>query len=493
MKPICLIIPPSPFLLDERVFLTLGILRVAACLELAGRKVEMLDLSGIVNFPDAISDHCTASTAEIYGITATTPQMPAAMKVVEVIREKRPGARIILGGPHVTLVNAALKKERKAGIQGRATRAFETLLNTFDVLVCGDGEDAIFPALEADPPKVVDADDPKSAMFLTNERLNELPWPARHLVDVDSYKYLIESHKSQSIVGQLGCSMNCHFCGGRSSPMLRRIRNRSSENIVREILHLHDTYGITGVQFFDDELNISKQMVELMNAIADAQKVRGKEFRLRGFIKSELFTEEQAAAMYRAGFRWMLVGFESGSDRILININKKASKADNTRCMNIARKHGLKVKALMSIGHPGETEQTVADTRDWLLEVKPDDFDCTIITTYPGTGYYDNAVQLGDDKIIWTFTHEKTKDRLHSYEIDFTQISGFYKGRVGDYVSYVFTDTLTPERLVKLRDDLEAEVRAKLGIPFNQSAAAIQYEHSVGMGQMPPFILKSTP
>ncbi len=491
-QPICLVIPPSPFLLDQRVFLTLGILRVAACLERDGHKVEVLDLSGIENFQDAVADYIAATTASLVGITATTPQMPATMRVVETIRKHKLDAKVLLGGPHVTLVNAALKKERKVGFHGRATTAFALLLETFDILLCGDGEDAIFAALQPDAPKVIDVDDPKSSMFLTNERLNELPWPARHLVDVSSYHYSIESLPATSLVAQNGCPMACNFCGGRESPMLRRIRMRSSQNVVNEILHLHDTYGFTGFNFFDDELNINRQMVELMDMIAQAQHVRGKEFRLRGFIKAELFTEEHAVALYRAGFRWILVGFESGSERILVNINKKASRQDNTDCLNLARKHGLKVKALMSIGHPGESEETVAETRDWLLEVKPDDFDCSIISCYPGTGYYDWARQLHDDKSIWTFTHTKTQDRLHSYEVDFTKVSDFYKGRLGEYVSYVFTDHLTADRFPALRDGLENEVREKLKIPFNPSAASIQYEHSMGMGKLPPFILKSS-
>src|SRR5450755_4765578 len=106
MNPICLIIPPSIFLLDERVFMTLGLLRVAAVLERAGIPVEVLDLSGIENYREAAQYHASQSKATIFGLTSTTPQMPAATFIAEAIRQTRPQARLILGGPHPTLVYA---------------------------------------------------------------------------------------------------------------------------------------------------------------------------------------------------------------------------------------------------------------------------------------------------------------------------------------------------------------------------------------------------
>src|SRR5256714_7357192 len=109
--PICLVIAPSGFLLDERVFMSLGILRVAAVLEQRGIPVEVLDLSGIENYEDVVRLHAKNSTAAQYGITATTPQMPAAVKVATAIKEVRPDALTILGGPHATLVSAAVKRE----------------------------------------------------------------------------------------------------------------------------------------------------------------------------------------------------------------------------------------------------------------------------------------------------------------------------------------------------------------------------------------------
>ena len=477
---ICLVIPPSVFLLDERVFMTLGILRVAAVLEMAGYPVEVLDLSGVSNYCEAASDHACDSRADVFGFTATTPQLPASIEIANAIRKTRPNSRLILGGPHVTMVNAA----RRTG-SPRAGRSFTRLLESFDVLVAGDGERAIFEALESST-ALVDADNPRSTLFLNNASLTELPLPARHLVDVESYHYSIEGVKATSVIAQLGCPFGCGFCGGRSSPTFRKIRMRSIESIIAELDHLYTVYGFTGFMFYDDELNVNPQMTSLMQAIKNLQSYLCVDFKLRGFIKAELFTNEQAAAMYGAGFRWILTGFESGSPRILRNIEKRATREDNMRCVEIARRNGLKVKALMSLGHPGESPETIAETREWLLETRPDDFDATIITTYPGTPYYDQASEVSDG--IWRY--EVHGDALYSLEVDYAKVADYYKGDPNDgYVSYVYTDHLSRTELVSRRNALEKELRERLGIPFNPSVPAQRYEHS--MGQLPSHILKT--
>ena len=240
MQSTCLIIPPSVFLLDERVFMTLGILKVAAVLEQAGIAVEVLDLSGVENFEDVVRAHAAVSAATTYGVTATTPQMPAAARVGEAIRSVRPAARLILGGPHVTLVHAAARLEHKRGVAGRAAGALTNLHGLFDVLVTGDGERAIFEALGDHAKTLIDGDDPGTTLFLRNADLSELPFPARHLVDVSSYHYTVDGTRALSIIAQLGCPFGCGFCGGRMSPSLRRIRMRTSEHVVQEMIHLHE-------------------------------------------------------------------------------------------------------------------------------------------------------------------------------------------------------------------------------------------------------------
>lgn len=489
---ITLIIPPSPFLLDERVFVSLGILRVASALERFNYEVHLLDLSGVSNFEVALQSYLTKTRDEIFGLTATTPQLPSAFKIAQLIRQTRPNARLILGGPHVTLTMAAVRLEKKLGrtLFGRASKAGQKLTDMFDVLVAGDGELAILRAVQPDSPKILDGDDNRGDLFLTDKVYEALPAPARHLVDLRSYKYTVEGFPATSLIAQLGCPFNCGFCGGRNSKSLRVVRTRSEKSIVDEVEFLHREYGYTGFMFYDDELNVSKSMVQLMNQLADLQDRLGVEFRLRGFVKAELFNDEQAKAMYRAGFRWLLCGFEAADPRILTNIQKRATLDDNTRAVEIAKRRNLKVKALMSIGHPGESESSARAVQKWLVDVGADDFDCTIITTYPGTPYYDFAVPRGDD--VWVYTQPQTGDRLYAYDVDFTVTADYYKGDPnGGYRSFVFTDYLSSEQLVQVRDQIERETRTILGIPFNPSRASVRFEHSMGQG-LPDFILRAS-
>src|SRR3989338_5585496 len=498
---ICLITPPSGFLMDERVFPNLGILKVASSLlARPGIRVDKIDCSGVVNYPDVISDYCLNGCPDAFGITATTPQLPAVSKILKIIKNLKPSAKTILGGPHVTLVNAARKREEGRNIKGRASRAFESLSGMADVLVAGDGEEAIFLALQPNAPNLIDADNPGDlSLWLTNQKLEELPFPARQLLDLSSYRYSIDGISATSLIAQLGCPYPCGFCGGRESPAFRRVRTRSSDHVVAEIIYLHENYGYQAFMLYDDELNVNPNILELMRKLREAQDNLRVEFRLRGFIKANLFKDEQADAMYQAGFRWILVGFESGSPRILTNINKRSTLEENTRCVEIARRHNLKVKALMSLGHPGESAETIRQTEDWLLRIKPDDFDATIITEFPGTPYYDYSEPVPGQPGTWVYTYirtgERTGDRLFSQEIDYGEIANYYKGNPFEtegYRAYVWTDFLSAEEFVAHRNDLEFRVRSSLKIPFPSSNAAQRYEHSMGQMSFPANILRSS-
>lgn len=447
---VCLINPPSSFLLDERVFPPLGVLRVASSLERRGVEVEVVDLSGREPLMPNVK-------ADAYGITATSAQMPAAM----LLRRQIDG-KVILGGAHATMAAAA---SRRGSERGKAL--LSRLLDEFDCVVAGDGEDAIVAAL--DGTGLIDADDTKSPLYVKDQ--DGLAPPARHLIDFDSYHYEIDGKRATSVVTQLGCPFGCGFCGGRYSSFYRRVRVRTVAAIMAEITELHARYGIEGFMFLDDELNVSPQMTALMRELQKYQSERGVQFAMRGFVKASLFTTAQANAMSDAGFKEILMGFESGHDRILRNI-QKGSVGDNTRAIETAHHSGLRVKALMSLGHPGESSETIRATRDWLMDVGPDDFDATVITTYPGTPYWDDAVRNGAH---WTYT-AKGGDRLHMEDTDYEGDTSYYKGVPGEYRAHVHTDFLTSAEIVSARDALEKEVRDTLSISWPGTAI----EHSMG-------------
>lgn len=491
-KNILYIISRSSWLLDERVFPWLGILKVAAAFEQQGYSSTVLDFSGVTNWQEILREFALNNKKQFAFIahTATTPNIPEVVTVVEELKKYFPNTKQVLGGTHATSMNAATKNEKKRGVlNGRAQQSIDKLLTIFDMLVCGDGEMTLSSILSTEK-GIIDADDRKSSMFLSDEQFTTLPEPNRTLIDIESYKYFIDGHKATSVVAQLGCPYGCQFCGMRLSPSMRLIRNRSVDSIIKEIKGLYETYGFTGFMFYDDELNVSKSMIELMNRLTDLQMELGVTFGLRGFLKSEITTEEQMIALKRASFTWLLCGFESGNDRILKNIEKKATKEDNTRFIELAKKHGLKTKALMSLGHPGESLETINDTKEWLLKVQPEDFDATVITTFGSSPYYDLATHLYDD--VYVYTHAKSGDKLYQKSIDFTKEAGFYKGSELNYRSYVWTDYITAEQLVEERNKLEFEVREKLNIPFNSSSAAKAYECSMGQANIPDWILRST-
>jgi radical SAM superfamily enzyme YgiQ (UPF0313 family) len=500
MRPngaVCFITPPSIFLLDERVYPALGILKVAASAERLGYIVEHLDLNGVENFAEAVREHSLRTGADVFAITATTPQMPAVEKIRATLRKSRPDARLILGGPHPTVTTAAERKERKRGLQGgRASRALAQLMESFDMVVAGDGELAIGYVLDSlrigDAPRLVDSDDPRSRFFLSSSDFQDSPWPARHLIDMSSYHFKIDGKPVSSIVSQLGCPFNCQFCCGRDSGMLRRVRLRAASSVISEMRHMIESFGLQGFMFFDDELNVNPDVLGLLRGIRDLSRELGVELACRGFVKAELLTSEQADAMREAGFRVVLSGFESGNERVLRNIEKRATLVDNTRAIETLHASGIQVKALMSLGHAGESEETIRDTVDWLLATKPEDFDVTLITAYPGSPYYDDATPVDYptdlDLPVWKYSIHG--DALYSYELDYAQVADYYKGCSGAYQAYVFTDHLTTGDLVRMRDWVEEKVRNELRIRFHQSAPSLKFESS--MGQLPSYIFRQS-
>ena len=134
-------------------------------------------------------------------------------------------------------------------------------------------------------------------------------------------------------------------------------------------------------------------------------------------------------------------------------MNKGCTVKQNTECFRIARKSGLKVKALMSIGHPGETMDTINESIKWLKKVKPDETDITIISIYPGSNYFNKSIKISENLLKY---ENQDGDKLYIRDIDFLKDANFYKSKNDSYISFVHTDNLSENDIIKCRDKIES-------------------------------------
>lgn len=440
-----LINPPSHFLMNEKVFPSLGLLKIGASLEKYNYDVSCIDLAGVYEWETILKKELIG--VNYVGITSVTPQIPEVVKICKYIKNNF-NTKIIIGGPHVTMSYSSIKNG-----SDRAKENFNQLSKFVDKIVIGYGELAIIAALNSNE-KIIDSEVDDNLKF-TNKVYEDIPIPSRHLIDLESYKYEIDNQKSTSLICQLGCPYGCSFCGGRLSDTYRKIKTRPIETVIDEIDMLIKKYNYRGFMFYDDEINVSSNSFNIfLETLIKYQKDNQINLSLRGFTRSDLITDKQASLMSKAGFKWLLVGFESGSNRILQNMNKKTTVEQNSEVFNIAKRNNLKVKALMSIGHPGESEETINETKNWVLKVKPDETDFTIITLYPGSPYYDQSVF--ENK--WIFT-SKLGDKLYSDDADFINEEFYYKSKEDNYFCHVYTDYLSKEKIIHLRNLLEKEIR----------------------------------
>jgi anaerobic magnesium-protoporphyrin IX monomethyl ester cyclase len=438
---LCIINPPSAFLTNERVFPPLGILRLSTYLEQQNINVKIYDMISTFKY-DEISKFIIDNNIDVIGITAVSPQLPNVIEIAKYIKRKFPKIKLIMGGPHITMAYSSLK------YSNRIKESFDFLHKLFDVLVIGYGEYAMLDAIKFDK-KIIDAEEDKYK--LTDKLYEDLPYAKRDFIDIDSYHYYIDDKRATSLIGQLGCPFKCAFCGGRHSPTYNKGVTRSHKHIIDEIDFLVTKYDYRGFMFYDDEINLKREAFnKLLHGLIDYQNEKGIELFFRGFSRSDLLTDEQAALMYEAGFRWLLLGFESGSDRILKNMNKHTTIEKNTRAVEIAKNHNLKVKALMSIGHAGESYESIEETKQWLKSIEPDETDVTVLTLYPGTDYFDKAVQDGDK---WVYT-APSGDKLYSNDISFLNDKTYYKSKENENSCYVWTEFLSSKEILKCQESL---------------------------------------
>ena len=134
--------------------------------------------------------------------------------------------------------------------------------------------------------------------------------------------------------------------------------------------------------------------------------------------RSDHGDEEVIDLMAEAGCEGVFLGVESGSDTVLEVMNKTARRADYLKAIRHFGRVGIGTHANLIVGFPGETEQTVNETRDLLAEAQPDFFRAQLWYADPITPIWDRREELGIQGSMFNWSHRTMDARTATGIVD---------------------------------------------------------------------------
>lgn len=248
--------------------------------------------------------------------------------------------------------------------------------------------------------------------FIKN--IDELPHPARHLIDMEKYIRIgrppnpfSRKERVERIFTSRGCPFNCCFCAG--SRYWGNIRMRSVDNVIEEMRILKNEYNIQEIQFSDDNMTVNKKRV------IDLFKRMKEEFDFAwctpsGVLMSTL-DEEMIKAMAESGCYQLTLSPESGSQRVLDEIihGKPINLKTVKPIVALCHKYGIDTHSNFIVGLPGETREELMQTFDFAKEVGFDSAAFFIAVPYAGTELYETCKARG-----WLKEDTTTADFKHA-------------------------------------------------------------------------------
>ncbi len=260
------------------------------------------------------------------------------------------------------------------------------------------------------------------------ENLDELPFPARHLINNEIYRRP-DNNKIQAVIRvSRGCPHHCFFC--LATPTYgRKVRMRSAENIIAEISECINKYKIKNFIFWSDTFNYDREWtVNLCDKIIKS----GLKITWSANTRADTADEKMAKLMYKAGCRLVSIGSESGSQFILDKIGKNITLNDIRDTVKAFKKAHIKIYNYFVLGLPWEDEQTAQDTIDFAIELDTDFVSFYTATPLPGTRYYNYAVkELHED--VENYDNAYYKPILKTYSLSKERVMEIHKKAVKAY------------------------------------------------------------
>lgn len=396
MKIMLLNAPPLKTLgVTGQIYPPLGVLYLASYAREKRKDLDISACDGYKEERETLVRRITKFNPKVLGVSFTTQAATGAYRLINEVKAANPGIFIVAGGAHPTIVPEDLFEQ--TGV---------------DMVVTGEGEVTFHEILEKIDGDEKDLDSTLGTVVKRNgkirknpirpfiEDLDTIPFPARDLIDLKKYPgymYKRFSHDTD-IVSARGCPFNCVYC---SNPIWKQqkpwYRLRSPKNVVDEMEHIIEAYGIR--EFFDqtDEFNGNKQWAM---DLCDEILKRKLDIAWKAQMRVDNIDEALAEKLKKSGFWMGLFGLESANQRTLTGIRKKQTIEQMDKALDIMKKNGLRCFGLFMAFNVWEENgklcfegrddslRTLAYLKGLLKDKKLHLFGWSMTTPYPGSELY---------------------------------------------------------------------------------------------------------
>ncbi len=339
---------------------------ISAILKREGHEVAYLDcrtLSGWDDFRRRIH----SMDFDLALVSMATVDFDPAIRIARIVKEKSRDIKVMVGGPHPTLATA------------------ETIaVPEFDYIFTHEAELTLPGLLNRYPdiPRVNRGEMPVD--------LDALPFVDRELAPDGETPWFSGLEKPYfSITASRGCLYQCTFCQPAERIVFgNKVRRRSVGNILDELEFLGRRHGMRSFMIHDDCFTQYHSWAEEF-CIKKMERGLVQPFACQTRSDIVCRKPELLEKLSKAGLRWVLIGFESGSDRVLKQLKKGSTVAQNLEAGRICKRLGVKIFANYMFGIPGETKEEMLLTARMIREIDPELRSVAVFTPAPGSELYE--------------------------------------------------------------------------------------------------------
>ncbi len=378
----------------------LGLASIAAVLEQAGYKVRIIDSPTLEIEEEEWLREVKSWSPDVVGLSLLTPLAPRGYRAIKRLKEEMPDVPVIVGGPHPSFMYE------------------EAISNGADIVVRGEGEITTLEVVKTLEARGLDREYLKKIngiafrsngkITLTPPRppirnLDELPWPARHLLPMEKYTLFGKPIRVAHVMASRGCPYGCIYCT-TSYFWGRMVRFRSAKNVADEIEYLVDKYNVKYIAFADDELAINKRFIR---EFVREMKERGLDLPFACGARVDHVNKEFMKFLFDNNCVTLYFGVESASQRTLDKIGKRITVEQIMKAFQWKKELGGFAVGSFILGFPWETIDDMKKTVEFAIKLDPDYAQFTALTPYPGTPLFEYAKKHGliED---WNWEHYTT-------------------------------------------------------------------------------------